>query len=128
MEEQQERHVATADGLTISPSLDFVIDASQTPVATATIDRRVVWMCALAIGLGLIAAFVAQGLMKLIAFITNLSFYGRFSLDFVGPADNHLGLWVIAVPMAGAVVIGLLADTVPKPFAGMAFPRRWSRC
>jgi H+/Cl- antiporter ClcA len=122
MEEQQEHHAASADGLTISPALDFVIDASQTPAAAAAIDLRVVWMCGLAIGLGLVAAFVAEALMKLIGFITNLSFYGRLSFDSVSPAENQLGLWVIAVPMVGAIVIGFLARYGSKAIRGHGIP------
>ncbi len=122
MEHEAERHAATADGLTISPSLDFVIDASQTPAATGAIDRRVVWMCGLAIALGLAAAFVAVALMKLIAFVTNLSFYGRLSLDFVSPAENRLGLWVIAVPMVGGLIVGIMARYGSKAIRGHGIP------
>jgi H+/Cl- antiporter ClcA/CBS domain-containing protein len=122
MEEQQEHHAASVDGLTISPSLDLVIDASQTPTSAAAIDLRVVWMCGLAIGLGLVAAFVAKILMSLIALVTNVSFYGRFSLDAVSPADNHLGLWVIAVPMVGGLIVGIMARYGSKAIRGHGIP------
>ncbi len=120
--ESDERHSASADGLTISPSLDFVIDASQAPVEAPVIDRRIVWMCGLAIGLGLVAAVVAKVLVSLIALVTNISFYGRLSLEFVSPADNHLGTWAIVVPMVGGLIVGLMARFGSKAIRGHGIP------
>ena len=115
-------HAATGDGLTISPSLDFVVEAAQIPTKSSTIDRRVVWLCAVSIGLGLAAAIVAQVLIKLIAVITNLAFYGRYSLDFTSPAGNQLGLFVIAIPIIGAIIVGFMARYGSKAIRGHGIP------
>ena len=58
---------------------------------------------------GALSAVVAKALVWLIAEITNLSFYGRLSSQFVSPAGNHLGPWVIVPPIVGGLIIGLLA-------------------
>jgi len=91
MEEDAVIHGASLAGLTISPSLDLVAENTQVPQLTASIDRRVVWLCGVAIVLGVAGALLAEALIKLIALITNLSFYGRFSIDPSSPANNHLG-------------------------------------
>ena len=45
----------------------------------APIDRRVIVISALAIGVGAVAALIANVLTHLIGFITNLAYYGRVS-------------------------------------------------
>jgi CBS domain-containing protein len=63
----------------------------------------------LALGIGVISAFVALGLLRLIGFFTNVAYYGRLSSAFVSPAGNHLGIYAVFVPVVGAFFIGLMA-------------------
>jgi len=44
----------------------------------------------MAIVIGVVAAYVAAALLKLINFFTNLFFFQRFSLAFASPAQHHL--------------------------------------
>ncbi len=90
--------------LSLSPSLDATLAAACLPRQFRPLDRRVLWVTAVAIALGVIAGVVARLLTALIGLFTNLAFYGRLSLHFVSPADNQLGLWVIAVPVIGGLV------------------------
>ena len=83
---------------------------------------RVVRISALAVGVAVLSAFAAQVLTALIGLITNLSFYGRWSLAFTSPADNHLGPAVIVVPVIGAVVIGLMARYGSPAIRGHGIP------
>ncbi|MGH7649728.1 MAG: chloride channel protein, partial [Gemmatimonadaceae bacterium] len=53
---------------------------------------------------------------------TNLSFYGRFSTQFSSPADNHLGLWVILVPVVGGVIVGIMARYGSAAIRGHGIP------
>ena len=122
MDVPESPHAVSRDGLTISPSLDLVIEAAQLPPKSATIDGRLLWICAISIGLGLTAAVVAQILIKLIALITNFAFYGRYSLEFTSPADNQLGLLVIAVPVVGALIVGFMARYGSKAIRGHGIP------
>ena len=74
----------------------------------------------MAVGIGFICAFVALALLKLIAFFTNLFFFQRLSLAPASPADNTLGLFVILVPVAGAL------DHRPDgPLRIRTHPRPW---
>jgi H+/Cl- antiporter ClcA len=75
-----------------------------------------------AIGLGVAAGFVAPALTALIGLVTNLSFYGRISTAFVSPAGNHLGLWVILIPAAGGILVGLMARYGSKAIRGHGIP------
>ena len=60
--------------------------------------------------------------MKLIGFITNLSFYGRISSDFSSPAENHLGAWVIVIPALGGIVVGIMARWGSRAIRGHGIP------
>src|SRR5581483_6180081 len=72
-------------------------------------DRRVLVLCALALPIGAIGALVAKALLWLIAVITNLAFFLRFSAAAVTPQESHIGWWTVVVPVIGAVIIGLMA-------------------
>ncbi len=76
----------------------------------------------MAIVLGIVSSLVAQGLTRLIGFFTNLFFYGRLSTDFVSPSGNHLGIWVIFVPVIGGLLVGLMARYGSKAIRGHGIP------
>ena len=87
-----------------------------------TITPRVLWISALAVPIGLVASVVALALLRLIGLFTNLFFFGRWSTALVSPAGNHLGLWVILVPVAGALIIGLMARYGSDRIRGHGIP------
>src|SRR5579863_6871004 len=72
-------------------------------------DRRVLLLCLLAVPIGALGALVAKALLWLIAVITNAAFFLRLSSAPVTPQMSHLGLWIVAVPVAGALLVGLMA-------------------
>ena len=84
--------------------------------------RALLFISLLAIGLGVAGGVVAPALMKLIGFITNLSFYGRISSDFSSPAENHLGAWVIVIPALGGIVVGIMARWGSRAIRGHGIP------
>ena len=85
-------------------------------------DRRVLLLCALALPIGVIGALVAKALLWLIAAITNLAFFQRLSTEAVTPQEHHLGAWVIVVPVAGALLIGLMARYGSEKIRGHGIP------
>lgn len=87
-----------------------------------TTTRRVIPISLLAIVIGGIAAFVALALLRLIGFFTNLFFYQRWSNDLTSPAGNHLGLFVIVVPIVGALIVGLMARYGSERIRGHGIP------
>jgi CIC family chloride channel protein len=108
--------------LPVAPSLAPSLDAAHMPVEVRPVDRRLAGICGLAILIALAAGFVAQILTRLIGFITNLAFFGRLSDRFTSPAGNHLGLAVILVPVAGGVIVGLMARYGSKAIRGHGIP------
>ena len=92
----------------MAPGLRAVLETGAGPEGRA-VDRRTAVVCGLAIVVAIGAGLAAQIHTALIGFFTNLAFYGRFSTAFISPAGNHLGLGVLAVPVVGGLVVGLLA-------------------
>jgi CIC family chloride channel protein len=87
-----------------------------------TTGRRVVVITAIAIGIGIVAAYVAKALLALIALFTNIFFYGRLSTAAASPVGNHLGLFVIVVPIVGALIIGVMARYGSERIRGHGIP------
>ncbi|MBI3831694.1 MAG: chloride channel protein [Planctomycetes bacterium] len=113
---------STTEGLPISPSLGPALAQALVPPHETILDRRSLFICALCVGLALAAAFLAELLIHLIALITNLSFYGRLSAEAASPAGNTLGWWVVLVPVAGALLVGLMARYGSKAIRGHGIP------
>ena len=65
---------------------------------------------------------MSYGLLKLIGFFTNLFFFGRVGTSLVSPAGHHLGPWVIAIPVAGGLVVGLMARYGSDRIRGHGIP------
>lgn len=91
-------------------------------LADFSTDRRVLLLAAMAAIVGVISSFVAYALLWLIAGITNLAFYHHFSALPAVPQGNHLGYWVVAVPVAGALIIGLMARFGSEKIRGHGIP------
>ena len=76
----------------------------------------------LAILIGVFAAYVAAALLKLIGLFTNLFFFQRLDTALVSPAGHHLGPFVILVPVAGALTIGVMARYGSERIRGHGIP------
>lgn len=87
-----------------------------------TVTPRVIPISLAAIGIGVLSVFVALLLLKLIGLFTNLFFFQRWSTALVSPAGNHLGGWVILVPVAGSLIIGLMARYGSERIRGHGIP------
>src|SRR5512146_2563502 len=84
--------------------------------------HRIVFISGLAILGAFGAGFIAIALMRLIGLITNISFFGRLSTSFASPAGNHLGLWVIAIPVIGGIIVGIMARYGSPQIRGHGIP------
>lgn len=85
-------------------------------------DGRVLKLSCLAVPIGAIGACVAKALLWLIAVLTNLFFFHCFSAHPSLPEQNHLGWFLPAVPIAGAVIIGLMARFGSDKIRGHGIP------
>ena len=112
----------THAALSIAPSLDPTLLKENMARRSQLLDRRTLWVSILGIALGTASAFVAYALTALIGLITNVAFYGHISSALVSPANNRLGLWVIAVPVIGGLIVGAMARWGSKAIRGHGIP------
>lgn len=87
-----------------------------------TTTWHVVPISALAMVIGVVCAFVALALLRLIGLFTNLFYFGRWSTTMVSPVGNHLGVYSILVPIAGALIIGVMARYGSERIRGHGIP------
>jgi CIC family chloride channel protein len=98
------------------------VATAEDELADFSTNRRVLLLSAMALAIGAISSLVAYALIWLIAAITNLAFYQRLSAIPTIPQGHHLGLWVVLVPVAGALVIGLMARFGSEKIRGHGIP------
>ena len=87
-----------------------------------TTTLRVIPISLLAMGIGVLCAFVALALLRLIGLFTNLFYFGRWNTAMVSPAGNHLGVFSVLVPIGGALIIGLMARYGSERIRGHGIP------
>jgi chloride channel protein, CIC family len=85
-------------------------------------DWRMMILAAAALVIGAGAACGAWILLKLIAIATNLFWFGRLSVVAADPVDAHLGLAVVAIPVIGSLIIGLMARFGSEKIKGHGIP------
>jgi len=109
------------ESLPVAPSLAPTLAAARPPSSPAG-SGRILRISALSIVIALASGLVAQALTRLIGLITNLSFFGRVSSEFVSPAGNSLGWWVVLVPVCGAIIVGWMARFGSAAIRGHGIP------
>ena len=97
-------------------------DGPPAELGDFTTTGRVVPISILAIAIGVLSAWVALGLLRLIGLFTNLFFFGRWRTTLVPPAGNQLGALEVLVPIGGALVIGLMARYGSERIRGHGIP------
>ena len=88
-----------------------------------TANPRVLVVTFMAVLVGVVSAFVALILTKLISFFTNVFYFGRFTAgELSSPANNHLGIWALFIPVIGGLIIGLMARYGSEKIRGHGIP------
>jgi len=95
----------------VRPLGDFSTDARQLGGLTL-----------LAAGLGVLAALLAVVLLDAIALITNLAYHARLSFAPAVPSLDRWGPWSVLVPVAGALVVGVIARFGSEKIRGHGIP------
>jgi len=113
---------ATTEGVPVAPSLAPSLTNSRIPIETSLLERRTITISAWAVLVALVTGVMAQLLIRIIGLVTNISFYGRLSTDFTSPAGNHLGLFVLLVPVIGGFIVGLMARYGSTAIRGHGIP------
>ena len=116
------RDEAITSALPIAPALGVSLDGARMPRRSTLVEPRVLLIAAVAVVLGVCAAFIAQLLVALIALVTNAAFYGRLSAEAVSPAGHQLGPWVVVVPVVGGLLVGLMARWGSRAIRGHGIP------
>src|SRR5690349_5140187 len=91
-------------------------------MTTAPHRHSLLFLSATSIVLAAFSTVVAWALVQLIALITNIAFYQRFTFAPSSPAAHHLGLGVVLVPIIGGVIIGFMARYGSKAIRGHGIP------
>ncbi len=84
--------------------------------------RRTLFISSLAFLIAIAIGFIAKGLIYLVTLITNISFHGSFSIQGGSPINNHLGIWVIFIPIIGGLLVGVMARYGSKAIRGHGIP------
>jgi len=109
-------------GIPISVSLKPTLEAENIKPHFSQNKKRMVTIATMAVAVAIAISFIAKFLVYLIYFITNISFYGKFSIAHATPANNTLGLWVIIIPAIGGAIVGLMVLYGSKAIRGHGIP------
>ncbi|ORC47503.1 chloride channel protein [Burkholderia sp. A27] len=85
-------------------------------------NRRLPGIALLAACIGAISTLAAFALLSLIHLFTNLFFFGALSFADRSPSHNTLGAWVVLVPVAGGLIVGLMARYGSEKIRGHGIP------
>jgi chloride channel protein, CIC family len=110
-----------ANGIPISVSL--ADDLNEENFLRRYADKtRIVRISIYAILIAVCVSIIARLLVFLINLVTNLFFFGQFSFANHSPAANSLGWFVIAIPVIGGVMVGLMALFGSRAIRGHGIP------
>lgn len=127
MSEGKHTPLNAAEGLPVAPSLEPALATIQAPPEYRPVDKRVAVIALLAMAIGAGGAVVATVLTDLIGLITNIAYYGRWSLKFSPPTTAHLGAWSILIPVVGALIVGVMARYGAAAIRGHGIPEVMER-
>jgi CIC family chloride channel protein len=120
-EGRPEREVPRGEAIPVAPSLAPAVADAEAPMAHGT-SPRLLTIVGLCMGIGLASGVVAKLLMALIGLITNLAFFGRLSTALVSPSLHEVGRWVLVIPVAGALAVGVMARYGSPAIRGHGIP------
>ena len=92
------------------------------PLADFNADRRLLLLVGMALIVGAGGTAAAWVLIKLIALVTNLVWFGRLDTGPASMADVVRSPWVVVAPVLGGLVIGLMARFGSEKIRGHGIP------
>jgi CIC family chloride channel protein len=98
------------------------VKSSHSRLGDFTTNPRVLVIAAISIIVATAGVGAAILLLHLIQLSTNIAYFGRFSLKDVGLEQASLGRWAILVPVAGSLIIGLMARYGSEKIRGHGIP------
>ncbi len=97
------------------------------PLGDFTASPEVLRLVPLAVVVGALGAGVALALLDMIGLVTNLCYYHRLSAQLVAPGAHGLGPAALVVPVAGGLVVGLVARFGSEQVRGHGIPEAMER-
>src|SRR3546814_10649821 len=91
-------------------------------LADHSADTRMLLLAGMALVVGTGGAASAWLLLHLIAIVTNLAWFGHFSVEPALIIDSTLGVAALLVPIVGSVIIGLMARFGSDKIRGHGIP------
>ena len=85
-------------------------------------DHRLLILAGMSLVVGSSGAFAAWGLIKLIALVTNLVWFGRLDTASVSLAHAARTPWMVAAPILGGLTVGLMARFGSEKIRGHGIP------
>jgi CIC family chloride channel protein len=87
-----------------------------------TTDPRVLVVAGIAVVVATAGVVAGVVLLQLIRLATNIAYFGQFSLADLKLAQSPLGLWAVLVPVAGSLIVGLMARYGSPKIRGHGIP------
>ena len=87
-----------------------------------TTDPRVLIIAGIAVIVATAGVIAGVLLLDLIRLATNIAYFGQFSLAELKIEHSPLGLWTVVVPVAGSLIIGLMARYGSEKIRGHGIP------
>ncbi|WP_079211093.1 chloride channel protein [Brucella pituitosa] len=107
---------------TTHPESDFMRGLPRRAAADFSADRRMLVLIAMAMVIGGASTVAAYLLINLIALVGNLAWFGHVSFAPVSLAEVPASWWVVAIPVCGGAVIGLMARFGSEKIRGHGIP------
>ncbi|HEY5315988.1 MAG TPA: chloride channel protein, partial [Pirellulales bacterium] len=92
------------------------------PLGDFTTGPRVLVVCAIAVVVATAGVISGVLLLKLIRLVTNFAYFGQFTLADLKLENSPFGLWTVLVPVAGALIVGLMARYGSEKIRGHGIP------
>jgi len=101
---------------------DFTGGLARREAGDFTTDKRVLLLIGMAIVVGTGGALAAWVLVDLISLVTNVVWFGHFSTQAASLANAPRSAWMVAAPVIGGLVIGLMARFGSEKIRGHGIP------
>jgi CIC family chloride channel protein len=102
--------------------MDATSRPHKDPLRDFTADGWMLVLAAMAALVGASGAGAAWALLKLIALFTNLAYFGRLTAAHIPLGQSPLGIYAIAVPVIGSLIVGFMARYGSEKIRGHGIP------
>ncbi len=87
-----------------------------------TADMRILTLTVMAAIVGVVSAFAAFALLRLIGLFTHLFYDHTLATSLGSLAHRHVGPGAVIIPVAGGVIVGLMARFGSQQIRGHGIP------